>query len=410
MPRIKAVFGALSFLVLLAAAPLPASAQERRTTFDPSIFLSQSYTDNVRFVGEEDADVSDSSTMLVLDLPVRHQLRRGELNFAYTGGRTVYREFDALDFTSHRLRFGVSTTPSRVSDLSFSTYFSKTQEQGNSASVDGEDVNFFLAGRTDRQTYGASLDCGRQMGPHWRWGATVGASRSEFDPIEDADTNAILDVQDRDTYSGALSFDRTLSRKWSVGAVYGYRQTRFDADADETTQSLGVRFNQNLGERGSITYEIGGFDRDRDGLDPQAAQDLDDGGIYGGVNLGVTQPVGPVQFGFGAGVRPSSGGALRGTSTNTTVSVSLGPSMPRNWFWRLTSRFTRRDSSDRTEPDLDTVSLGASIERYLGQSVGIRLSAIWADQSTDEETIGARDGSFYYATLGLVWYPKNRAR
>lgn len=411
-PSSEAVLRVLSPALLVLATLPPSVAQEERTTFEPSIFVSQSYTDNVRFVDDEEGrDVSDSSTMVVLQLPVRHQLRRGELNFSYTGGRTVYREFDVLDNTSHRLRSGVSTTPSRLSNLSLSTYFSQTQVQGNSTSVDGEDVDFFLAGRTDRESYGATLAYRHQVGVRWRWNASVGASRASFDPIEDTDSSAILDVQDRGTYSGTLGFDRTLFRRWSAGANYGYRQTEFETDGDdETIQSIGVRFTQNLGERGSITYEIGAFERDREGLDNQEAGDFDDGGVYGGVNLGITQPVGPVQFSFGAGVRPSSGGALRGTSTNTTVSVSLGPSRPRNWYWQVTMRFTRRKSSDRTDPDLDTVAWGSSIERYVAQALGIRLSVNGADQSTDEVTDGARNGSFYYATLGLVWYPRGRTR
>jgi hypothetical protein len=370
------------FAVCTVGVWVPLATLAQKTTFNPSITVEQGYSDNVQYIDVPDEKVSDTTTAVGIDLPVTRQLKRGDLSFNYSAAYSQSSRFDELDHGQHRVGVGVGYDTSRLAHLRFDATFVKSQQQGNPQSVENQDVEFLLAERTDRTTYGGRLSYSRQVGERWEWEGALGASKSSFDPIFSDAVGAESNVEDRTWYEGHLGVQRQLTRRVALGARYRYQQTELDVSADETAQSAVFLVERSLGEQASVGFELGGYRRSfDDSAEGGGNENLERDGLIAGIVLDYDKPLGPVRFGLSAGVRPTAGGALAGTATNTTLAVWVAGHETRHWHWSASTRYTRRDPTDGDDAETDTVAVGASIERSLLDALGVRLHGYYADQS-----------------------------
>ena len=79
--------GIVTTLALLFVVPL--MAQQRRTTFNPSVYVSYRYTDNVLFVVDGDGD---QSARIGVELPVTRTFKKGSMSFSYATSYTAYND------------------------------------------------------------------------------------------------------------------------------------------------------------------------------------------------------------------------------------------------------------------------------------------------------------------------------
>ena len=198
--------------VALGLGPIPSVAQ--RTTFDPQVALGIRYTDNVAFVGEEDA--SDSVLRFALTLPVVRQTKKSSFSFTYSPYIVRHQDFGELDHDGHRLSLGLAHQPSPRSSLEVNASYARTQEQGDPESLD--DADLFAARRTDRERASLDLAFRSQLRRRWTWSGSVGFSEWQFDEISGFEgEEPLTDLEDRMGLTGSVELSREFSRRASVG-------------------------------------------------------------------------------------------------------------------------------------------------------------------------------------------------
>lgn len=413
--------GAAAVLTVLLLGPCPARGQE--TLFNPSISLEYGYTDNVEFSGTD--QTSDNATRLAVMLPVVRYSPKGWIVFSYSPSYYKYRDSDLLDRDEHRLRFGVSRQTSRRSWVDFTTRFARTQTQGDVLNqgaidlpapgagaggdlppLDLEEGSLLLTERTERDLIGADLGLRHQPSERWTWSARVGASDWQHTRIEgfpEGPESAV--VEDRTEYRASTGGARSLSRTTSLGVRYGYRHTKLDISGEEDMHSVVLTLEHQAGPHLSFGGEIGGYTRTS--TPPEdGAGDLTRNGMRAMARL--RRSYRRVVFGMFAGYAPTSGGDLAGTSTDSTLGLSLAGAGSVAWDWNIGARYTRREPTDPDQPTRYAAGAYASVERRFGRSAALRLTASQVQQ--DNGVDGVEDPSVFRALFGVVWYPVGHTR
>jgi hypothetical protein len=393
-------------------------AVAQRTTFNPSLWLTTRYEDNVRFVNDPAGPVSGESGTFGVGLPLSREWRRSSVGILYRGKIIRYRqqELKVLDNDDHRLDLNFGTRAGRTGSLGLALGYTKTQQQGNP--LDPNVDERFLARRNDRETVSAGLRWGVRAGRRWTWSGDLAASQDRYQVLGDPDVApAGLNVEDRDNYGGGLSFSYDSSRRWSVGAIGRYRRTEFELSPDEDVYRVSGDFRHRFTEDFTLGFRLGRWIRVRD--EPADAPDtpeFEEQGWDIGVTLGFNEGLeaGPFRIRFDLGASPSYGGSLEGSSTNAYVGATLSRGTSAlwagsfRWDWALSTRYTRREPTNRDLPSLDTGTAAAWVQRTFARVVGLRAGIDWGRQYAD----GATDpnGQFFTATLSLVWHPLLRSR
>src|SRR6185369_4201684 len=101
-----------------------------------------------------------------------------------------------------------------------------------------------------------------------------------------------------------------------------------------------------------------------------------------------------------AGVAPTSGGALEGTSLDSSVGATLASIEGLRWSWTASARFAHRDPTDPAEESVSSIGGDFGVEWRPIEKLGLRIGAAYADQSGDEPSL---DANYTTATAGLVW-------
>lgn len=380
---------------------------EAGTVFNPQLAVEQAYNDNVRFVGEGDSGAaggdSDSVTRLSAVLPVVREGKRSTLHFSYSPSFERHQDLDELDYDSHFLSLGLNTSTSRRSKVSFLSTYARTQMQGRPSSLD--EAELFLTGRTNRELFRADLTHGKQLSARWSFRGGLNYGESRFDDIKDFDPAAPVPLEDRTDYGGTVQLGRAVSEKTTVGLAYGLQRFELEprettgTSTDETVHSLTFTVDRTVSRRMTLNAAIGGF---RSTSDPETADDPRTGAQ---ANLGLTRAYRSMALSLDASHRPSSGGALAGTSTDSALGLRLNGAALEPWSWSVSSRLARRDPTNDDEEPVHSVAAGGSLERGFARVLALRLSADYVDQTSDEPLLEAR---YYTAGIGLVWYPLGR--
>ncbi|HKQ61390.1 MAG TPA: hypothetical protein VJS92_08855 [Candidatus Polarisedimenticolaceae bacterium] len=377
---------------------------QTRTIFAPQVGLAYGWTDNVAFVDTgTNADTSDSYGSLSLLLPVTRKLRTGQLQVAYALGYVRYLDVEDLNYADHRLSFGLSLAPDRNSSFTVSANYALTQQQGDPST--SADPGFFLSERTKREAGTLTLGYQRGFGSgaRWQWGIDVGATVFRFDEIEGVtDPMAPLPLQEKNAYYGTTHLARNITRRTAIGLLYGHRRYELSDVATEDVDEAAVTLTHQFTEAFGMGLNLGYFTRSQDPVDVE-----DDSGTRFGLTFNYNRPVGPVKLGFGATVDPSSGGALEGTSTDTTVSLDIARGdSGRTWNWGGALRFTRRDPTDPAFENIDTRGVSAYVEAKAHERLGFRLAFSRTRQTSDDPLL---EGEVNQGTLVAVWYPLGHA-
>jgi hypothetical protein len=282
-----------------------------------------------------------------------------------------------------------------------------TQDQANPVILeDSVDPDPFLSVRTKRQTYGLSLGYGRDIGRRWNWNSLIGVAGLDhsviggFDPQGDPG----LIPEDKTGYRVSTGFDRRLSERNSIGAKYTYGITNLERNGQDELHRMRLTFNTRVSKRVNIRGEVGGYQRTND------TQNEATTGVDALVNVSFNEAltVGPVYFGFGAGVVPSYGGSLEGTSSNRAIFASMSGVRIEPVRWSIVARYSQRVPDLFGQSERDINSLSARTEMSLQRVLGLSLSARYVKQTSSDPL--QSPSSFYQVSAGLVWHPLGQTR
>ncbi len=395
----------LSAAVLCAISVSGAWAQ--RTTFNPSITVGGSYTDNIEHAATE--ETSDSASRIELDLPVSRQWDGGGMEFYYRPSYIQQSDQDDFDRDEHRLGFSTTTVIDRRTNWGFSAAYSKTQTQFSPTISEFEpiDDDQFTANPTDRDSLGASLSLARTQSPRWNWQASLDWNQVDHELIPGVPASALGDspVEDRSEYGGSFGFSRSLGRGASLGLQYRHRRFDLDVSGEEDSDSLSVTWNRTVSRTLAFGVSVGAFKSTGEASDGTdlATDDDERTGAQGSFSL--TRSFRASRLVFSGSHEPTSGSNLVGTSTNTDAGLTYAGTR-RLWDWSVSGRYGLREPADSSSDDLKNLSAGASIERFFQRQVGVRFGAAMTDQSGS----GAADRSAFSVDVGFVWYPLGRTK
>jgi hypothetical protein len=396
-PRKSAVASLVAiWLSVFAAAPaLAQQAAPAAPAPGPSIDFGINYSDNLRFLGA--AGGSDTVYRLGLTLPWEKDTRTLRTQLRYRGVLERYKESDALDHDEHEASVTVLRTARRGS-FNASAGFAITQNQGT---FDEENDLQALAPRAEFERFYVQAGINRSLSRRWTWSSTLAVRKQSVDEIAGFAPAAANQFEDRVDTDAGIGFNRTLSRNMSVGARYTYREFDLDVSPDERAHQLSMTFARQFGRRGAFQARLGIARRERDLNDP--ALDDSDESVQGGV--GYSRTLRRVAFAVNADHAPSSGGALRGAATRSSVRLVLGSVDNGRWSWNGGIGYALRQPQGAGN-DIATRS------EYFGVSFGTRRKfGVSADVShTDQQETGAQgfDGEYFSAGVSLVWRPLGR--
>ena len=393
-------------ILLLQLVSIPLVA--KTTSFNPRVALTSTYTDNVRFVGQSSGSSdSDIVTGLRVTLPVQKQGQHSSLLFRYDIAGNRYQDFSSLDNVAHALRLDYTLKLSRVSSLNVRAKYLFTQDQADPEVLeDSEDPDPFLAGRTERESGSLSVRYARNIGSRWEWFATGLARRSDFELIENFNpgTGLMQLPEDKDGYAAGTGAWRRFSKNTRLGARYSFGRTDLSVTGRVETHDFRFTFDSRLTKRFGLRGEVGAFYRDN--IDTGETNDGATIIVLLKFNDGIGFTAGPVRFDFGAGLTPSYGGAIEGTSANAAVFASMKGVRTRPVEWGVTTRYGQRRSDLFGQPNRNTLTFVAYGEVGIRRLLGFRLTTRHSNQDIPSQP----SSSFYSVRASFVWYPLGRTR
>ncbi|MBZ5638230.1 MAG: hypothetical protein LAO51_05665 [Acidobacteriia bacterium] len=387
-------------LLLLGLAVEPCHAAV--TSFHPAVMLEETRSDNVLYVAGTEGPVSDWTSRLAVDLPLRRVGERGSLELGYRPSYEKYRDLSVLDHAEHRLRLLATTEPGRGSALGFGLGYERTQVQGVTGGLGSSD--YFLASRTNRDYYTGEFSWRKQAGARWQWASGLRGARMAYTRISGLGEAAPSgELEDRNEYEFSVSPSRVISRDVHAGLEYRFRRFELAASGNENVHMLGLDVDRTLSRRVSLAVRLGGFRRTLEAPDAVASAG---GGVSGGVQGGVTMhgTFRRSYLALSVDRGPSSGGALRGTSTDNTLSLSAGGGEERRWRWQASTRWARREPNAAAAPALTSLGGGGTFEWLPKAIIGLRFGGDYVKQSGGD--LAESNGSFTSMTVGLTWYPR----
>ena len=388
---------ALGIVLLFAAAP----ADAQKTTFNPSISIGFAYTDNVQYLDQPGPTTGDTAVTAGVVLPLVRLIDQGALRLTYGANRLAYQDEGQFDNTEQRVSFDFFRLNRRQSTWRVTTRYVKSDEQTSPIlptdivpdQTEGpDDADLSLTSRTDRETIDARVGYDWRIGPAWGLNVGFAAGESTF--------SGGTDVEDRTWWGPSVSMRNTISRRTSLGAGYNFRRVDLDTGGSEDFQQLDVFFDRGLSRAVQFELHVGGFTRSPEDSKSETS-------VFGTANVrfnnGLT--LGPVRLDFLAGVSPSKGGALTGTSLNSTAGFSISGVRTYPVNWRIGSSYNHRSPFESGEPTTETLRVAAGVEPKISRLMGLRFASSYTEQTSEDPTLEA---TYTQARLTLVIYPLGR--
>lgn len=398
--------GGCAALVLALALGAPATAQ-RRVTFNPYLYLQETYIDNARFSTMAEGD---TFTRVAVVLPLTYDMRRqGSLFASYEYYIDRFNDLDDLDNEGQRFNLGYTVKPTAPSVLRLGAAYSERDDQGRINSQLQEDL--FLTPRLTRKILRYSASYSRQMTA--TVSAGVGVTYADFDferVVSNQNDDLLIGVQSRHGFLYDASVEKRFSERLTTGIGYAYSDFTLEPiendpgerEGEEEIHTLYLFWRYTVGPLWRGDLRLGYYDRD--GINTNGTPIDREGGT---ARLAAFRTFRKTQLELFAGYSPSSEGLLRGTSTVTTLGVALRDVTPGRWDWEVFARAGRRDPADPAQADIDVAATGGYLQWHLQRLLTLRLSTFYTDQESDDFF---SNRSVWRISLGLYWFPLGRTQ
>jgi hypothetical protein len=375
-------------------------------TFNPYLYLEQTYTDNVRFTAEGE---SDTFTRMAAVFPVNYDLRRsGSIFASYQFFLDRFADFKDFDNEGQRFDLGYTVKPDQKSQFRIGGSYLERDDQGLLLSDLTEDL--FLTPRLTRKVSRIGAAYRRQLAPTWSGRIGVSYANFDFDKVVDQQDDEVLtSVQSRHGFIYDLGIEKRLSDRTVTGLGYAFNDfildpvvgdPQFNMEGFEEIHQLYWFLRHTVGPLWRLDTRLGGFDRSGIGSD---GRPLDRQGATG--RFAAFRRFRTTELELFAGYAPTTEELLRGTSTVTTIGAALRDITPGRWDWRVFTRAGRRNPSNSNEADIDILTVGGEVQWALQRKLTLRFKTLYSDQTSDDTF---SDRSFFRASLALYWFPIGR--
>ncbi len=399
--------GCSAGLIALTLVCGPAEAQ-RRTTFNPYLYLEQTYTDNARF---SPVSESDTYTRAAVVLPLTYDMRRqGSLFASYEYFVDRFSDLDDLDNEGQRFNVGYTVKPSSPSVFRIGASYLERTDQGRIPSQLVED--FFLTPRLKREVLRVGASYRHRLSQTWSTAFGVTYVDFDFERASSSQNDIVLiGVQSRDGLIYDFTIENRQSERSTVGLGYTYSDftldpieldPRFNMEGDEQIHTLFGFWRYTVGPLWRTELRLGYYDRQGTNSD---GSPIDRDGAS--ARFSAFRNFRTTQLELFAGYAPSSEGILRGTSTVTTVGSALRDVTPGRWDWEVYARASRRRPANPGEADIDVLSTGGYVQWHLQRLLTLRLHSFYSDQTSDDFF---SNRSVFRISLGLYWFPLGRTQ
>ena len=385
------------WLILVAVSAFVLTPSTSATVqFLPSIAAETTYTDNLEYSGVGSS--SDAAYRLSLDLPISKVWSTGQFQFRYNPRLFRFRDQGALDHTDHFATIAVQDQLSAKSSLDFTTSYLRTQSQGLFTSLD--DPSLVLTERVFRDRLDADVSFSRQLRPTWSWSVAGG-----FGTVDNSQISGFggglggSSVEDRTQLRASTSVSKKLSEKTDIGVDIRVQHNDLELSGEEEVHAINFSYGRQLSATGSLSLLAGVFQ-----TDSQVTGVADRSGAF--IRANYNRDFRRVALGMFGGHRPTSGGNLPGTATDTNVGVSISGVGSNIWGWDVTAAGTRRDPADSTAPEIESTGLSGGVSWAVHPNVGLRIRAASVQQSVDAPM--TTDIDVYNVSLGVVWFPRGQ--
>jgi hypothetical protein len=330
------------------------------------------------------------------------QLRKGTLSFTYSPKFDRYDKFQELDNTGHYLDLSLNVTPTPISRVTLSTSYSRTQDQGDPTDPNGE---IFIGRRTQRERASLGLSYRNRLGGRFLWGFGAQFLDSSFKDIADFDPGGAQPIAGRQTLRGSLDLLRNLSRATNLGVRLGYGKFRLDQGTDGDSRELGLILEHALSGKTDFAMGLGAYQRDNAAPQNPGGSGDTRTGIQGFTNL--RRQFRKATLSLDAKRSTSDGGISPGTSTDSSLGVSVSGAADRRWNWSFNTRFGRREPTDEQLDSIDTVAIGLGLGVRLHRKLYLRLSPVYTHQVGNDQGV---DSLVLRGGLGFAWAPLEKTR
>ena len=403
LPAIPALLGGPKLSVALR------SESERSNYLRGGINVGSTYDDNALLTPHN--TVGNTAVSVFPNISLEQARSRVKWSLGYAGGFTVNQRIadqasQDVKFDS-QFRLSPHVTLRVAEEVSYTSGFF---DSGNSSGVGigngGPNPSLLLP--ANKQLSNSTV---AEVDYHFALKDVIGASGS-YSSLHFRDVPAGAQLIDTQTASGSAFWLHGLfGRDWA-GVAYHFQRVTFDPNGETLVHSFMVVNTITLPNRFTLSGFIGPEYSKNRGLTPTGggtASDFNDWSVAGGIEAGWQKDHTSVAAGYSRQISDGGGilGAVRLQGIHGAVRQQLLP----GWAVSVGASYGRNESLTvplvGTASKINTASLGASLERNLGKSLGVRVGY----NHDFQEQVGATDPSLqgtshrnrFFVTVGYQW-------
>ncbi|MFY9560057.1 MAG: hypothetical protein WAQ52_07475 [Terriglobales bacterium] len=383
------------------------SEMERSNYLRGGLNVGAAYDDNALLVPT--GEVGNASYSVFPNIAIEQSTSRMSWKLEYAAGLTVNQRLSNRNQGSHDLNFDSQFRLSphvslRVAeDFSLASGFFDSGAGGLGVGNGGPNANLALPLAKQRSSVTVA-----EANYHFALKDVIGASGSFYD-LHFSDVPAGFALANTRTAAGSAFWLHGLfGRDWA-GISYRFQRLTFDPNGETRVHSIMAVNTLKLPNRFTVTSFIGPEHSDNQGLFPAGGgtAHFSDWSVAGGVEVGWQKDHTSVAGGYSRQI--SDGGGILGVVRLQGIHGDVRQQLLPGWAVAVGASYGKNESLtvpfEGSAGKINSSSVGVSLERNLGRSLGLRVGY---NHDFQEQFGGALPGPAHRnrvsVTLGYQWY------
>lgn len=407
LPQIPALLGGPSMSLAFR------SELERSNYIRGGLNVGAAYDDNTLLTSS--STIGNTTYSVFPNISIEQARSRMHWTLGYAAGVTVNQRLSSRNQGAHDLKFDSQFRLSPHVNLRVAEDFSLTTgffDAGNGAgfAVGNGGPNAGLMAPLSKQRASSTV---AEANYHFALKDVVGGSASFYDQHFNDVPEGVVLANTRSVSASAFWLHGLFGRDWA-GVSYRFQRLTFDPTGGETLIHSIMAVNTiSLPGRFTLTGFVGPEYSDNQGLvpgnDEGPPSHFSDWSVAGGLEAGWQKEHTSVAAGYSR--RISDGGGVLGVVRLQGVHGDLRQQLFPGWAVGFGASYGTNDSVTvpvaGTARSANTASVGASLERNIGKSLGLRVGYAHDFQeqfgSADSLRQGGAHRNRYFVTLGYQW-------
>ena len=397
LPQIPALLGGPKMSLAFPAE------QERSNYVRAGLNFGAAYDDNAQMTSSE--PIGNTTYSVFPNISIEQARSRMRWTLGYAAGLTVNQRLP--NQASQDLNFNSQFRLSPHVNLRVAEDFSVTSgffDSGNGGVVIGNGgPNASLITPISKQRSSSTV---AEANYHFALKDVVGASGS-FSDLHFSDVpEGFTLTNTRTTAASAFWFHQLFGRDWA-GISYRFQHITFDPNGETSVHSIMAVNTVNLPGKFTVSAFVGPEYSDNQ-VAGQSTH-FSDWSVAGGVEAGWQKEHTSLAAGYSR--RINDGGGVLGVVLSQTVHGDVRQQLRPGWAISVGASYGNNDSVtvpvSGSATSVNTASVGTSLERNIGKSLGLRLGYAHDFQkqigSTDASVEGNANRNRFFVTLGYQW-------